>query len=189
MGTLEIVTAISLLLILLISVWAIRLFNSLIKLRILHEEAWSGILAALKRRRDLIPNLVEVAGAYMGHESDTLKGVAQARAMGQAAKSVAEVTRAETGMMAALAGFKGIVESYPELKADKKMMHIQEQLSELEERIEKTRRYYNATVRDHNLEMDRFPANLIVGLMGFKRAMFFETDEKSQEAPDISFRR
>ena len=185
MGGMEITSVTVLVLILLTAVWAMRLFNRMIRLKTLQEEGWSGVLVSLKRRRDLIPNLVKVAGIYVGHESDTLKGVAQARALGQAAKDVAEMARAESSMMAALSGFKGIVENYPELKADKNMMHIQEQLTELEERIEKVRRYYNATVRDYNMEMDRFPANLVVGMMGFKRAAFFETDEASQAAPVI----
>ena len=189
METLEIMSTIVLLLFFYIAFWSARLFNRLIKLRTLYEEGWSGVQVALRRRRDLIPNLVEAAGIYIGHENDTLKGVAQARAMGQAAKGITETARAEAGMMAALAGFKGIVESYPELKADKNIMHIQVQLTELEERIEKVRRYYNATVRDHNMEMDRFPANLVVGMMGFKRAAFFETDEASQEAPSIEIKR
>jgi LemA protein len=189
MGIPEIIATLFLLSILFIAAWAIKLFNRILRFRTLSEEGWSGVLATLKRRRDLIPNLVEVAGAYLGHESETLKGVADARSLGQAARGVAEVARAEAGVMAALAGFKGIVENYPELKGDKNMMHIQVQLAELEERIEKTRRYYNATVRDHNLEMDRFPANLVAGFMGFKRMSFFETDEQSQEAPTIQFQR
>jgi LemA protein len=171
------------------TVWGIKLFNKMIKLRTIVEEGWSGVMVALRRRRDLIPNLVQVAGIYVGHENDTLKGVAEARSLGQAAKSVAETARAESLMMGALAGFKGIVESYPELKADKNMMHVQEQLTELEERIEKVRRYYNATVRDHNMEMARFPANLITPMLGFKSATFFETDESVVEAPEIKFDR
>jgi LemA protein len=167
--------------------WGVRLYNRLVKLQVFTEEGWSGILAALKRRRDILPNLVETAAGYMSHENDTLKGIAQARALGQAARGVEEVAHAETNMMAALAGFRGIVENYPELKANQNMMHIKQELSALEERIEKTRRYYNATVRDFNMEIDRFPANLFVGFMGYKHAKFFDTDEKSQEVPDIKF--
>lgn len=185
MRAVEIAGLVVLVLILLIGIWAVRLFNRLVKFKALNEEGWSGILAALKRRRDLIPNLVTLASVYMTHESETLERIAQARAMGQAARSVDEMAGAETSMTAALAGFRLVAESYPALKADANVMQIQEELSELEERIEKVRRYYNATVRDYNMEMDRFPANLIAGPMGFRRAKFFDTDEQSQEAPTI----
>jgi LemA protein len=173
--------------IILSALWCVRLFNRLVKLKTLNEEGWSGILAALKHRRDLIPNLVETASGYMGHESETLKNVIQARAMGQAARGFSEVMDAETHMMSALAGFRVLQENYPQLKADANMMQIQEKLSELEERIEKTRRYYNATVRDLNMAMDRFPANIIAGTMGFKHAAFFDIDEQSREAPEVRF--
>jgi len=188
-GTLGIAGIVILALIVITGVWAARLFNRLIKLRTLNEEGWSGILAALKRRGDLIPNLVEIASRYMTHESETLTEITAARAMVQGARSVVETADAEEIMMAALAGFRGIVENYPELKADKNMMQIQEQLVELEERIEKVRRYYNATVRDFNMEMSRFPANLIADSMGFARAAFFETEEKSLETPGVKFNR
>jgi len=111
------------------TVWAVRLFNRLIKLRALNEEGWSGVLAAQKRRRDLI----------------------------------------------------AAMENHPDLKMDGDMTQIQEELSGLEERIEKTRRYYNATTRDYNMEMDQFPAKLIVGLMGFKYAMLFKPDGEAAE--------
>lgn len=184
-GGIEIAGIIVLSLFLIAVVWVVRLFNRLIRFKALHEESWSGVLAVLKRRRDLIPNLVEIAAGYMSHESGTLEKIAEARSMGQAARSVAEMENAEMSMMSALAGFRIISENYPALKADANMMHIQQELSELEERIEKVRRYYNATVRDYNMEMDRFPANIVAGPMGFKRAKFFDTDEQSQQAPVI----
>ena len=187
MGPLEIASIVLLALMLLFAVWAVKLYNRLVKLKALYEEGWSGVLVALKRRRDLIPNLVEAVGRYMTHESETLQGIAQARALGQAARGVTEMANAEADMMAALAGFRGIVENYPELKADTNIMHIQEQLSNMEEHVERVRRYYNATVRDINMEMDKFPANLISGAMGFKRAVFFDTDNQSQEAPIVKF--
>jgi LemA protein len=187
LGAGGIVSIVVLLLIVFTVSWAVRLFNRLVRFKALHEEGWSGILAALKRRSDLLPNLVETASSYMGHESETLVKIAEARALTQSAKGFSEVMDAETHMMSALTGFRTFQENYPQLKADKNMMHIQEELSALEERIEKTRRYYNATVRDFNMEMDRFPANIVAGAMGFKHARFFETDEKSQEAPSLRF--
>ena len=188
-GTLGVVSTVILALVVIIGIWAARLFNRLVKLKTLNEEGWSGILAALKRRGDLIPNLVEVAAGYMTRESETLTRIAQARGMVQAAHNVEEMAGAETSMMAALTGFKATVENYPELKADKNMMAIQEELSTLEERIEKTRRYYNATVRDYNMEMARFPANFVSGSMGFKPAALFETDEQSPATLSVKFNR
>ncbi|MDL2263973.1 LemA family protein [Synergistaceae bacterium OttesenSCG-928-I11] len=183
--TLKSVGLVVLLLLMLIGIWAMRLFNRLVKFRTLSEEGWSGILAVLKRRRDLIPNLVALASGYMTHESETLEKITLARALGQAARSVDEMADAETSMTAALAGFRLVLENYPALKADANVMQIQEELSDLEERIEKVRRYYNATVRDYNMEMARFPANLIARPMGFRSAKFFDTDEQSQEVPEI----
>jgi LemA protein len=160
-------------------VWATRLFNRLIKLRTLYEEGWSGVQAALKSRRDLVHNIEKAAEiSIMTHEPETFRSITHACAQGQAAHSVAETARAELSMTTALAGFRTILENYPALIEDKNMMQIYEELSGLEERIERTRRYYNATARDYNMEMDQFPANLIVRLIGFKRATFFEIDEK-----------
>ena len=150
---------------LIFTVWVIRLFNRFVTLRTLKEEGWSGVLTALKRRRDFISNIVKTV---MPHESETLRNIAQP----QAARSVAETAKAEASITEALAGLRATIENHPDLK---------EELSELEKRIEKTRRYYNATVRDFNMEMDQFPASLIVGLMGFKRAAFFEADEQPHE--------
>ena len=168
-----------------LAVWTTKLFNRLIKLKALNDEGWNGVLTVLKRRRDLIPNILRVAEVYvMTNESETLRNITQARVHEQAARSVAETAKAEAGMRTALAGFRTIMENYPDLKADRNMMKIQEELSGLsglEERIEKTRHYYNATARDYNMEMDQFPANFIVGLMGFKRAAYFEADEQSQK--------
>jgi len=161
------------------TVWAARLFNRLIKLKALYEEGWSAVQVTLKRRSDLIPNIVKAAEVYMfmTHESETLRSITKAHAQKQAAQSVAETAKAEAYMTTSLAGFRTIVENYPDLKADKNIAQIQEELSELEERIENSCHYYNATVRDYNMEMDQFPANLIVGTIGFKRAELFETDE------------
>jgi LemA protein len=158
-------------------VWAIRLYNRLIKLRTFNEEGWSGVLVALKRRRALISSIVKATGVQP-HESEALWSIARAQAREQAACGVTEAARAEAGVTAALAGFRAIVENHPDLKENMNMIQIQEEFSALEDRIEKTRRYYNATVRDFNMEMDRFPANLVVELMGFKRASFFETEEQ-----------
>ena len=163
------------------TVWVTRLFNKMIKLKAINEEGWGGVLAALKRRRDIIPNIVKAAEVYMPGDSETLLNITRACGEEQAAKSVEETAKAAADTTEALYAFKAAIENYPDIKADKHVMEIQEELSGLEERIELTRRYYNATVRDDNMEMDQFPANLIVRLMGFKRAAFFEASETPEQ--------
>lgn len=163
-------------------VWATKLFNKLIKLRALKEEGWSGVLTTLKRRRDLIPIILKTAESYVvTPESETLRNITRAYAQEQAARGVAETARAEAGMTAALVGFGAIMQSNSDLKADTSMVQILEDLSKLQERIELTRHYYNATVRDYNMEMGQFPASLIFGLLNFRRAILFETHELPQE--------
>ena len=163
------------------TVWAIKLFNRLIVLMAFKEEGWSGLLGALKCRRDLIHIIVRTAEATMPHESEALRNMAQSHSQGQTAFKVTEIARVEADITTAIAAFRAGMESYPGLKEDKHLAQIQEELSELEEDIENTRLYYNATVRDYNMEMSKFPANLIVELMGFKRGTCFETDELLRE--------
>ena len=165
------------------TVWAIKLFNRLIVLMAFKEEGWSGLLGALKCRRDLILTFVRRAEAYIPHESETLRNInkAQAYLQWQTAYKVMEMAKAEADITMALAAFRADMENYPDLKADRKLAQLQEELSKLEEDIEKTRIYYNATTRDYNMEMSQFPANLIVKLMGFKRGICFESDGQVPE--------
>ena len=163
------------------AVWTIKLFNRLIILKSLKEEGWSGLLRALKRRNDLILTIVRTAEVHMPHESETLRNIAHSNSQGQTKYKIAEIASVEASMTTAFAAFRGDIENYPDIKADKKLRQIQEEISELEDDIEKTRLYYNATVRDYNMEMSKFPANLIVRLMGFKHGTCFDADDQLRE--------
>ena len=163
------------------TVWAIKLFNRLIVLMAFKEEGWSGLLGALKCRRDLILIIIKTVESVMPHESEMLRNSVQTHWREQTAYKVAEMSRFEAGITTAIAAFKADMVNYPDLKADENLLQIQEELSELEEDIEKTRLYYNATVRDYNMEMSQFPANFIVRLMGFQLGTCFETNELLRE--------
>lgn len=151
-----------------------KLFNKLIKLKEFCGEGWSGVLAALERKRNIIANIAKAAEVYIPRESDAIRNITQACALGQAALCVVDTTRAEACMKVALVGFIAAIENYPDLKTDKNVMQFMEEFSRMEERIEKTRRYYNATARDYNMEMEQFPANLVVRLIGLRRVAYFE---------------
>lgn len=161
-------------------VWVTKFFNKMTQLKVLYDEGWSGVLAALKRRMEIIPNFVKAVETYIPRESETLRKITLAHEQWQSARSITETARAEADMTEALYAFRNATRNFPDLKTDKNIMEIQKELLELEKRIKITRRYYNATVRDYNMEMDQIPANFIVRLMGFKHAVYFETNEQPQ---------
>ena len=175
-------------LIVLFLVWSAAVYNRLVKLKSLNEESWSGSMAALQRRWDLIPSLVEAAERYMIHESEVFQKISEARSCGKAAQSVSEVMEAENRMQSAMLAFNRVVENYPQLKADKSMLRIQDEMSAMEENLEKNRRYYNATSRDFNMELQQFPANLIADFFRFKKVNYFElTTTDAQNRPMTKF--
>ena len=160
-----------------IVVRSIKIYNRLVKLRALSEEGWGGVMTALKHRRGLLPKISKSAVVHaMTPASEMFRNIDSVHAQWKAARGVEETARVEASIGAALAGFKDVVEDHPDLKADGNIIQILDELSALEKRIEKTRSYYNATVRDYNMEMDLFPTKLIAGLMGFKRSAFFDPD-------------
>ncbi|EHM12935.1 MULTISPECIES: LemA family protein [Jonquetella] len=168
----------------LVILWVILLFNGLVRKRNVADEAWSGISVQLKRRHDLIPNLVATAKGLSEHEKTLMESVTAARA----AKTVAEVNKAEAGLSAALRGFVATVEAYPQIKADQGFMNVMSSLSELENDIQMSRRYYNGAARDFNTSIQVFPANLFAGMLGFSKYDFFEL-ENPEEAknPQVQF--
>jgi LemA protein len=171
-----------------IALWVVYAYNRLVRLRNLVEEAWSGIDVQLRRRADLIPNLVETVKGYAAHERGLFEEIAEMRARSMGAHGVAEQAEAERGLAAALGRLFAIAEAYPELKADANFRHLQEQLAGIEDEIQKARRYYNGTVRDYNTRIQSFPDNLIAGRFGFVVAEFFELDdEAARSVPKISF--
>ena len=169
--------------------WVIGTFNGLIRLRIQCRESWAGIDTELKRRYDLIPRLVEVVKGYAQHERDTLERVVAARAAAVASTgSPASQAQDETQLVGALRSFFGVVERYPELKADRNFLALQEELVNTEDRIAAARRFYNANVRDFNTRTQLFPANLLAGAFGFQAAEFFEVEDRTaRAAPAVTF--
>ena len=175
-------------LLLIIAFYAIGVFNNLVKLRTLVEEAWSGIDVQLKKRHDLIPNIVETVKGYATHEKETFQKVTEARTRAVNAKTVEEQQAAENQLNSSLMNLFAVAEQYPELKANTNFLQLQNELSAIEADIEKSRRYYNGTVRDKNIVIDSFPSNIIAGIFGFIKSTFFELDNlEERNVPKVSF--
>lgn len=172
----------------LIALYFVGVYNSLVRLRALCQEGWSSIDVFLKKRYDLIPNLVETVKGYAKHEQDTLERVIQARSGAMSAKGVAQQQVAENNLNKALINLYAVAEQYPDLKANSNFMNLQNQIESLEGEIEKSRRYYNGTVRDFNIKVDSFPSNVVAGMFGFTKQAFFElTDVAERETPKVQF--
>ncbi|MFH1744759.1 MAG: LemA family protein [bacterium] len=169
----------------------IGMYNSLIRLKNRVQEAWSDIDVQLKRRYDLIPNLIETVKGYAAHESGTLEKVVQARNAAMQAQSggTAEArASAENALSATLKTIFALSESYPDLKANQNFLELQRELSDTENKIQASRRFYNGNVRDFNTKLEVFPTNIIAGMLGFKKRDFFETkDEKEREVVQVKF--
>ncbi|CAN5249912.1 LemA family protein [soil metagenome] len=167
----------------------ILIYNRLVGLRVQADNAWSDIDVQLKRRHDLIPNLVETVKGYASHESGTLQRVTEARAGAMAARGAGPAVRAEAegALTQALRGLTVAVEAYPELQAAGNFRDLQGTLSSIEEAIQNARRYYNAVVRDLNTSIHRFPSNLVAGMFGFHDREFFAAEEAAREVPEVRF--
>jgi LemA protein len=170
------------------ALWAVAIYNGLVRRKNVVAEAWSGIEAQLKRRADLIPNLVETVKGYATHERETLDELAKLRGAGQAQADVAARAQTEQAITAAIGRVMAVAEAYPELKASANFQTLQGDLSQIEDQIQLARRYYNGAVRDFNVMIEQFPSNLIAGAGGFKPAAFFQIDnEADRAAPKVSF--
>lgn len=170
----------ALLAIAILAVLIVGLYNSLVRLKNKCQEAWSDIDTQLKRRYDLIPNLVETVKSYAKHEEGTLEKVVQARNAAMNAKTLPEKEQAENMITGALKSIFALAENYPDLKANQNFLELQNTLTEIEEHIQLSRRYYNATVRDFNTKIEVFPNNLIAGPFGFQKREFFEVDSEEE---------
>ena len=170
-------------------VWVISAYNGLVRLRNLVQEAWRQIDVELKRRHDLIPNLVETVKGYASHERETLDAVVRARAAAVNPGSSVEQQGAQEGILtAALGRLFAVAEAYPDLKANQNFLELQRELAGTEDRIAAGRRFYNANVRELNTKVESFPSNLLANSFGFHRADYFEVEDAAQrEAPQISF--
>jgi LemA protein len=162
--------------------------NGIISLRNRADEAWSGIDVQLKRRHDLVPNLVESVKGYASHERATFEKVTQARAAAMQAQGPAEAGKAETALSSALGGLRVVAEQYPELRATENFQQLQRQLSELEDEIQASRRIYNSNVQAYNTRIQQFPGSIIANQGGFQPKQFFEIqDAADREVPEVSF--
>lgn len=173
---------------LLAGLWLLLLYNALVRKRTLVSEGWSGIETQLKRRADLIPNLVETVKGYAAHERTALEQVTAMRTRAAEAGTVAERAQAEQALTGAIGRLMAVAEAYPDLKASQNFQSLQADLSGIENEIQLSRRYYNATVRDLNIAVQSFPSNLVAGSFGFKPAEFFEIEDAADRAvPKVSF--
>lgn len=175
-------------LIVILVLYGVSVYNKLVKLRTMVHEAWSGINVQLKKRHDLIPNLVETVKGYATHERETFDSVTKARAGAMQANDLKSQETAENNLNSALVRLLAVAEQYPELKANQNFIQLQDQLSLIESDIEKSRRYYNGTVRENNILVETFPSNIIAGMFKFAKSAFFELEnEAEKEVPQVKF--
>src|ERR1700757_3590796 len=163
------------------------LYNNLVQARVSCDTAWSNIDVQLKRRHDLIPNLVETVKGYAAHEKGTFENIAKYRSMAMQATTPADKAAAENQLTGALKSLFAVAENYPELKASEEFTQLQGSLSQTEDSIQNARRYYNAVVRDLNTKIQSFPTNIMAGMFGFTPRQFFETAETDREPVQVKF--
>ncbi len=166
----------------------IGIYNALVRLRNQVDNAWSQIDVQLKRRHDLIPNLVETAKGYMTHERETFETITEARSRAMGAHSVSEAAKAESALTGALSKFMLVVENYPELKANQNFLALQETLTSTENKIAFARQAYNDQVLFYNNKIQMFPSNIIAGMFSFTKRDFFEIEDAAERnVPKVSF--
>lgn len=170
-----------------IALWVIFTFNRLISLRNRTHEAWSDIDVQMKRRYDLIPNVMESVKGYAKHESQVFEKVTAARSQAMQARTPADHARAENMLTETIKSLFAVAESYPQLQASQNFLQLQNELADAENKIEAARRFYNANVRDINTALQVFPTNMIANALGFKHHDFFDAPEAVAEAPKVSF--
>jgi len=174
--------------VILLTLYGVSVYNSLIKLRNMVRNAWSDIDVQLKKRHDLIPNLVETVKGYAAHEKTVLENVTKARSMAAQARGPEQSAQAENMLTQALRQLFAVVENYPDLKANQNFLALQEELRNVEDQIQEARRYYNAVVRDYNIRTESFPSNIIASIFNFKKEQFFEIEEpEEREVPRVQF--
>ena len=172
----------------LLIVFVIGVYNGLIKLRTRCEEAWSDIDVQLKRRYNLIPNLMETVKGYAAHEKGVFQSVTEARASAMGAGSVQDKAKAENMLSQTLKSLFAVAEAYPDLKANQNFLELQRELRDTEDKITYSRRFYNTNVRDLNIKVQVFPSNLIANTFRFKKKDMFElTEEAAREVPKVKF--
>jgi len=181
------ITWIILIIVIVVIAFAVAVYNGLIRLKNKTQEAWADIDVQLKRRYDLIPNLVETVKGYAKHEKGTFEKVAELRSLAMQAATPGEKAKTENMLSETLKSLFAVAENYPELKANQNFLDLQSQLAQIEETIQQARRYYNGNVRDFNIKIEVFPNNLFAGIMGFKKFEFFGVDEQEKENVKVEF--
>lgn len=166
-----------------IVLWLIGVFNSLVVLKNRAKEAWSDIDVQLKRRYDLIPNLVETVKGYAAHERELFEKVTQARVAAMSATGLKDKGDAENALSGTLKSLFAVAENYPDLKASTNFLELQRELTDTEDKIQAARRFYNGNVRDLNIQIESFPANLVAGPFGFKQMELFQTANEVEKQP------
>ncbi len=183
------ITTIVLIVLGVVVLWAIVAYNGFISLKNRVEEAWADIEVQLKRRYDLIPNLVNAVKGYATHESTAFEKVTNARSAAMGAKTMGEHAKSEAMLGSAITGLFGIAEAYPDLKANTNFLELQRELSDTENKIQAARRFYNTVVRDINTKIETFPSNIIAGMFKFVKKEFFDLpdDDVAQKNVEVKF--
>ncbi len=179
----DIITIIILAVVIIVILWIIGAFNGLVTLKNRAKEAWADIDVQLKRRYDLIPNLVETVKGYATHERELFEKVTQARANAMGASGITAKADAENMLSSTLKSLFAVSEAYPDLKASTNFLQLQNELTDTEDKIQAARRFYNTNVRDLNIKIESFPANLIAGSFGFKQMELFQTANEAERQP------
>ena len=177
------ITTFIIVLVVIILLWVIYTYNRLITLRNRTKEAWADIDVQLKRRYDLIPNLVETVKGYAAHERELFEKVTEARTKAMAAQTVKEKGEAENFLSQTLKSLFAVAENYPDLKASVNFLELQRELTDTENKIQAARRFYNGNVRDLNIKIESFPSNIIAKIFNFQKAEFFEIEEAAAKEP------
>jgi LemA protein len=168
--------------------YVIGLYNKLVRNKNMVSEGWSGIEVQLKRRSNLIPNLIETVKGYMDHEAGVLSEIAKLRTRSKETRSVPEKSRIESALTRSLGNLLALAEAYPDLKASQNFLDLQDDLSQIENELQMARRYYNGTVRNLNISIESFPSNLIAQRFRFEKADFFDIEEAAErEVPEVKF--
>lgn len=178
---------ISIIIIAVLALWAVAIYNGLIKLKNRVDEAWSDIDVQLKRRYDLIPNLINTVKGYAAHEKELFEKVTEARTQAMGAQNPADKEKAENMLSGTLKSLFAVAENYPDLKANQNFLELQRELTDTEDKIQASRRFYNGNVRDFNIKIEVFPNNIFAGMLHFVKRDFFQADSSEKENVKVEF--
>ncbi len=170
-----------------LALWAVAIYNGLIKLKNRVDEAWSDIDVQLKRRYDLIPNLINTVKGYAAHEKELFEKVTEARTQAMGAQNPADKEKAENMLSGTLKSLFAVAENYPDLKANQNFLELQRELTDTEDKIQASRRFYNGNVRDFNIKIEVFPNNIFAGMLHFVKRDFFQANNEEKGNVEVKF--